>query len=133
MQERWRALGSLSTRSTGSLLEEANSLLDRIESDVRVPNSFTGMVDPLAIEHLNLAQTLLDAHREHMDKIMETLRLEMDTMKEFEELMISNDTSTPSEEQVLDYFESVGLCLDQRVESGKELQIAMDRISQGAD
>ena len=133
MQERWRALGSLGTRSTSSLLEEANSLLDRIDSDVRVPSSYNGTVGLLAFEHLNLAQTLLDAHREHMDKIMETLRLEMDTMKEFEELLMSKDTSTPSEEQVLDYFESVGLCLDQRTESGKELQIAMDQISQGAD
>jgi len=64
---------------------------------------------------------------------METLRLEMDTLKEFEELLMSQDPSKPSEEDVLDYFESVGLCLDQRTASGNELQIAMDRISQGAD
>ena len=134
MQERWRMSNTLlGHRSTSSLLAQATSLLGQAESEVSVPTTYTGAPDVDPTEHLSLAQTLLDAHREHVDKIMETLRLEMDTMKEFELLVMDPDPSRPTEDDVLDYFESVGLCLDQRTASGKELQTAMDRLSQGED
>jgi hypothetical protein len=91
------------------------------------------VTDSAPAEQLQIAQQLLEAHRTHVDKIMETLRMEMDALKEFEQLVIDESKPTrPTEEDVLDYFESVGLCLDQRTASGKELQREMDRISKGA-
>ena len=63
---------------------------------------------------------------------MDTMRMEMDALKEFELLVIDESRPTrPTEEEVLDYFESVGLCLDQRTAGGKELQHEMDCISKG--
>jgi len=131
MQERWRTSITLESKSPNSSVRKSNTSL--VDVEVTVPVTYQGTADSRPNEHLSLAITLLEAHREHVDKIMETLRLEMDTLKEFEELLMSQDPSKPSEEDVLDYFESVGLCLDQRTASGNELQIAMDRISQGAD
>jgi hypothetical protein len=67
-----------------------------------------------------------------MDKIMDTLLMEMDVLKEFEQLVM--DESKPTwlmKEGVLDYFESVGLCFDQCTAGGKELQHEMDCISKG--
>mmetsp|Transcript_18030 Transcript_18030/g.24982 ORF Transcript_18030/g.24982 Transcript_18030/m.24982 type:complete len:110 (+) Transcript_18030:44-373(+) len=80
-----------------------------------------------ADEHLSIARQLLDAHRMHVDKIMETLRVEMDSMRDFEH-KIMNDKKL-SEEEVLTYFESIGLCLDQRTSSGEVLQDELDRIA----
>jgi hypothetical protein len=55
---------------------------------------------------------------------MDTLRMEMDGLKEFDQLVIDESKPTqPTEEEVLDYFESgVGLCLDQQTAGGKEAQ-----------
>jgi len=38
----------------------------------------------------------------------------------------------PTQDEVLDYFESVNLCLDQRTTSGNVLFREMDRLSKGA-
>jgi hypothetical protein len=68
----------------------------------------------------------------HVDKIMDTLRMEMDVLKEFEQLVMDESKPTwPTEEGVLDYFESVGFCLDQHTTGGKELQHEIDCISIG--
>jgi CLASP N terminal len=80
-------------------------------------------------EHMVIAIRLLRAHKCHVDQIMETLKIEMDTLRDFDRLL--EEPGRPTEEEVLNYFESVGLCLDQRFVVGKELQNEMDRISRG--
>jgi CLASP N terminal len=80
-------------------------------------------------EHMVIAIRLLRAHKSHVDQIMETLKIEMDTLRDFDRLL--EEPGRPTEEEVLDYFESVGLCLDQRFVVGRDLQKEMDRISLG--
>ena len=41
-------------------------------------------------------------------QIMETLKVEMDALRDFETLLVEGDG--PSEEEVLQYFESVQIC-----------------------
>jgi len=63
---------------------------------------------------------------------MDTMRMEMDALKEFEQLLMDESKPTwPTEEGVLDNIESVGLCLDQRTAGSEELQHEMDCISKG--
>jgi len=82
-------------------------------------------------EHVQIAWALLEAHKKHVDLIMETLKVEMDALKEFEKVMKQStiDPSRPSEDEVLEYVESVGLCVEQRAKAGTILQKKMDRIS----
>jgi hypothetical protein len=81
-------------------------------------------------EHSQVAHKLLEVHKSHVDQIMETLKIEMDALKDFEQVLLEDDLR-PTEEEVLDYFESVGLCLDQRTTAGNILRRAMDRMSKG--
>jgi hypothetical protein len=62
---------------------------------------------------------------------METLKVEMDALKEFELILLEQGPRRPNEEEVLVYFEALGVCLDQRTKAGKRLQKEMDRISSG--
>jgi hypothetical protein len=73
----------------------------------------------------------LEAHKKHVDIIMETLKVEMDALKEFEMVMLNKDPLRPTEDEVLEYFESVGLCVAQRAKAGTILQKKMDKISSG--
>lgn len=82
-----------------------------------------------APEHMVIAIRLLRAHKEHVDAIMETLRIEMDTLRDFDQLL--EEAGRPTEEEVLDYYESVGLCLEQRSAAGARLQQELDRVSRG--
>jgi archaellum component FlaD/FlaE len=107
------------------------------EEENKVPNNTSGenfIIDVTktpthAPEHMVIAIRLLRAHKEHVDTVMETLKVEMDTLRDFDNLL--EETGRPTEEEVLDYFESLGLCLDQRTQSGSQLQREMDRISRG--
>lgn len=87
------------------------------------------MVVPSAPEHMVIAIRLLRAHKLHVDRIMETLKMEMDALRDFDRLL--EQAGRPTEEEVLDYFESVGLCLDQRSQASARLQLELDRISRG--
>ena len=91
--------------------------------------STTPVSSSSAPEHMVIAIRLLRAHKAHVDQIMETLKIEMDTLRDFDRLL--EEPGRPLEEEVLDYFESVGLCLDQRTQAGATLQKEMDRISRG--
>ena len=80
-------------------------------------------------EHMVIAIRLLKAHKAHVDAIMETLRIEMDTLRDFDRLL--EEPGRPTEDEVLDYFESVGLCLEQRTMAGVQMQEELDRVSRG--
>ena len=95
-------------------------------STITLPNDVI-----VASEHMQIGWALLEAHKKHVDLVMETLKVEMDALKEFETLMLNKDPSRPSEEEVLEYFESVGLCVEQRAKAGSILQKKMDKISHG--
>jgi len=77
-------------------------------------------------EHQEIARKLLGAHKKSVDGMMETIRLEMDTLEDFE-------SSEKTEEAVLTYFEALGLCLDRRAKLGKVLQTVMDDVSAGKE
>lgn len=82
-------------------------------------------------EHTKIAHQLLEAHKLHVDQVMEVLKVEMDALKDFELILLEEGPRRPSEEEVLEYFESLGLCLEQRTKAGMILQKKMDRISKG--
>jgi CLASP N terminal len=88
-----------------------------------------GAIVSQAPEHMVIAIRLLKAHKEHVDAIMETLRIEMETLRDFDQLL--EEPGRPTEEEVLDYFESVGICLEQRTLAGSQLQREMDLVSRG--
>jgi CLASP N terminal len=92
------------------------------------PSSSSSVISS-APEHMVIAIRLLRAHKAHVDQIMETLKIEMDALRDFDRLL--EEPGRPLEEEVLDYFESVGLCLDQRTQAAQQLQREMDRISRG--
>jgi hypothetical protein len=81
--------------------------------------------------HTRIAIELLEAHKQHVDDLMQILKVEMEMLRNFEEIVLEENLQKPTEEEVLEYFESVGLCLDQRKKAGKFVQKKMDRISQG--
>jgi len=81
--------------------------------------------------HTKIAHELLEAHKLHVDQVMETLKVEMDALKDFELIMLEQGPQRPTEEEVVEYFESLGLCLEQRKKAGSIMQKKMDRISQG--
>jgi hypothetical protein len=109
MKDRW-------SKSNSNLLENGE------QQDTTTP--------ALEPEHTAIARKLLRAHKKSVDGIMEIIRLEMDTLEDFEKSMRRKHVS---EDEVLTYFEALGLCLDRRGKISKDLQEAMDGASGGAD
>jgi CLASP N terminal len=107
------------TESSSNLMDVAHLQEGDISSNPNVP------------EHTKIAHQLLEAHKIHVDTIMELLKVEMDALKEFELILLEEGPRRPTEEEVLEYFESLGLCLEQRTKAGMILQKKMDRISKG--
>ena len=81
--------------------------------------------------HTKIAVELLEGHKQHVDDLMQILKVEMEMLKDFELIMLEQGPKRPTEEEVLEYFESLGLCLEQRKKAGKLMQKKMDRISEG--
>lgn len=140
------------TRSNGPSMRRRSSLLQgRLLRSPKPPgmNSHTNggkIVTALDVSHLTMAEItnhpslpihtkiayeLLEVHKLHVDQIMETLKVEMDALRDFELIMLEKGPLRPTEEEVLEYFESLGLCLEQRRKAGAIMQKKMDRISQG--
>lgn len=93
--------------------------------------SSVAVSSPNAPEHIVIAIRLLRAHKAHVDQIMETLKLEMDTLRDFDRLL--EEPGRPSEDELINYYEAVDLCLAQRLAAGLELRQEMNRISVGDD
>ena len=93
------------------------------------PNTAASSPGGPAPEHMILAIRLLRAHKMHVDQIMETLKMEMDTLRDFDRLL--EEPGRPTEEELINYYEAVDLCLEQRLQAGRELRREMDRISAG--
>ena len=80
-------------------------------------------------EHIVIAIRLLRAHKSHVDQIMETLKLEMDTLRDFDRLLES--PGRPTEEELITYYESMDLCVQQRDNANRTLRNEMDQLSTG--
>jgi hypothetical protein len=107
------------TESSNNLIDVAHLLEGEISSHPNLP------------EHTKIAHQLLEVHKLHIDQVMEVLKVEMDALKDFELILLEEGPRRPTEEEVLEYFESLGLCLEQRTKAGMILQKKMDRISKG--
>lgn len=87
-------------------------------------------------ENFRVASQLLAAHKSYIDELMEGLRAEMNTVREFEELLVQSKSSVsadglygPSEDVVLKYFEAVYGFLDKGTENGTKLRKVMENVS----
>jgi hypothetical protein len=103
-------------------------------ANAKLPNGGSKGITPLSpcVEHVDIARELLSAHRSHIDGLMATLRMEMDVVRDFETILQDGEESDgPTEDDVLDYFESMQMCLDERTEMGNTLRKQLDQISQG--
>ena len=87
-------------------------------------------------ENYNIANQLLSAHKSYIDELMEALRIEMNTVRNFESLLVqsqNNPTSDglygPGEDDVLRYFEAVYSYLDKSALNNSKLRREMERIS----
>jgi CLASP N terminal len=80
-------------------------------------------------EHIVIAIRLLRAHKSHVDQIMETLKLEMDTLRDFDRLL--ELPGRPTEEELITYYESIDLCLQQRYNANMTLRKEMNQLSTG--
>jgi hypothetical protein len=136
LQERLsKSHSNISESSTGLELSKSDThdeLLDDIlaQPSDEMTGAHAAAANGTGGEHSQIAQQLLEVHKSHVDQIMETLKIEMDALKDFEHVLLEGGPR-PTEEEVLDYFESVGLCLDQRTTAGNILRRAMDRMSKG--
>lgn len=83
------------------------------------------------VEHVDIARELLAVHRSHIDGLMATLRMDMDIINNFEAIL--QDEQGPTEEDVLEYFESIQACLEERFDMSRELHSELDKISRGDD
>jgi len=79
---------------------------------------------------MTIGKDFLQSHKKSVDRLMEVIRFEMDALQEFEG---SVGRQKIGEEQVLNYFESVGLCLDERKAIARDLEEAMERLSTGGN
>jgi len=138
MKERFRMSSSFNMVSSSSVGDDDavndDMYKKRSEEENEVPNAERRVIDLTKVptrapEHMVIAIRLLRAHKEHVDTIMETLRVEMDTLRDFDSLL--EESGRPTEEETLDYFEAIGLCLDQRAQSGAMMQKELDLISRG--
>jgi hypothetical protein len=120
LQDRFRQSSSFSERD-GYIAAPSSPVTNRSP----VPNPSPAQPP----EHMVIAVRLLRAHKSHVDTIMETLKMEMDCLRDFDRLL--EEPGRPTEEEVLQYFESVGLCLEQRQAASTQLQREMDLISTG--
>ena len=142
MQERFRMSSSI--LDSGSIVEKEEKGEERATDVPTTPlvNTNTPRSGPSpnprteanspggpAPEHMILAIRLLRAHKMHVDQIMETLKMEMDTLRDFDRLL--EEPGRPTEEELINYYEAVDLCLEQRLQAGRELRREMDRISAG--
>ena len=88
-------------------------------------------------ENSLVATQLLAAHKSYIDELMESLRQEMNVVRDFEAILngISENGSDGvgeeclTEEDVLRYFETVHGFLDRNTENGKKMRQAMESVS----
>lgn len=104
--------------------------------------SVTGSSVPLSLlerkpnENYLVSNQLLAAHKQYIDDLMEGLRSEMNTIRDFETLLVKSQnhpgedgTYGPSEDDILKYYEAVYAYLDKGSQNCIKLRQEMERIS----
>ena len=83
-----------------------------------------------------VSNQLLAAHKNYIDDLMESLRTEMNTVRDFETSLVKSQnnpkedgTYGPTEDEVLKYYEAVYAYLDRGAENSTKLRHEMERIS----
>ena len=101
--------------------------------DIDAPNS---SLSKKPNENYQVANQLLAAHKLYIDDLMESLRGEMNTVRDFETLLVKSQRYPkddgaygPSEDDVLKYYEAVYSYLDKGGENSIKLRKEMERIS----
>lgn len=120
------ALSATRTASTDAATPSSSSLTNSIPSLLeRKPN-----------ENYLVSNQLLAAHKQYIDDLMEDLRSEMNTIRDFETLLVKSQnqphddgTYGPSEDDILKYYEAVYAYLDKGSENCIKLRKEMERIS----
>lgn len=87
-------------------------------------------------ENYRIANQLLSAHKSYIDELMESLRNEMNTVRNFESLLVksqnnpkSDGTYGPTDDEILVYFQDVYSYLDKGASNCSNLRKEMERIS----
>ena len=96
--------------------------------------------NPKPNENYKVANQLLSAHKSYIDELMESLRTEMNTVREFEAALMQSKSATavegphgplygPSDDDVLKYFETVYGFLEKGTVNGTKLRESLERVS----
>jgi len=124
------AYGTEITHSTSSVSDQSNN------NSSNSHGNGSGSGGPKPDENYQVANQLLSAHKTYIDELMESLRTEMNTVREFEALLVNSKSSMtaegsygPKEDEVLKYFETVYGFLERGTENGTKLREAMERVS----
>lgn len=87
-------------------------------------------------ENYLISNQLLAAHKNYIDQLMESLRTEMNTIRDFESTLVHSQNNPdsagmygPTEDEVLKYYENVYAYLDKGAENSMKLRNEMERIS----
>ncbi len=119
-----------SSSSPSDEQHSASSITNKISS---VPKTVMAKSKPS--ENYMVSNQLLAAHKSYIDDLMESLRTEMNTIRDFESLLVNaqnnpdeNGTYGPSEDDVLKYYESVYSYLDKGMANSTKLRHEMERI-----
>ena len=87
-------------------------------------------------ENYLISNQLLAAHKNYIDELMESLRTEMNTVRDFETVLVQSQSNPnnaglygPTEDEVLRYYEAVYSYLDKGAENSVKLRNEMERIS----
>jgi hypothetical protein len=101
-----------------------------------VTNSVPSHLERKPNENYVISNQLLAAHKQYIDDLMEDLRSEMNTIREFETLLVKSQnhpdedgTYGPSEDDILKYYEEVYAYLDKGSQNCVKLRNEMERIS----
>ena len=93
---------------------------------------------PIPNENYTVANQLLSAHKSYIDELMESLCIEMNTVREFEASLMEESKSNlssyggsygPTEDESLKYYETVYGFLEWGTENGTKLQEAIEKVS----
>lgn len=124
-----RKTHTLKTAAPASSLPSANEA----PIDINTPNSSLAKKPN---ENYQVANQLLAAHKLYIDDLMESLRGEMNTVRDFETLLVKSQSHPrddgaygPSEDDVLKYYEAVYSYLDKGGDNSIKLRKEMERIS----
>mmetsp|Transcript_14679 Transcript_14679/g.21657 ORF Transcript_14679/g.21657 Transcript_14679/m.21657 type:complete len:466 (-) Transcript_14679:1464-2861(-) len=116
-------------RSRRSLLMKDRWSQSNLQSSSSLDDQQDTEEAKVEIGHHDIAKKLLSAHKKAIDAMMEIIAIEMNAVQDFENDIDSDDPNKPSGNDVLTYFEAVGLCLSKKNKVDQELEKALEELS----